>query len=192
MKKAIIITLLAIAAITGASCRGNSNTIPDSEPTISADSVNALAPYDMTDTVTVRGTKYAYHYAFHTDQSLPIVTNSFGYRYYDNIVELTITKGAETVFQHTFTKESFKNHIPEDDITAYALLGFNFNYMKIDDHSQFHFIASVGDCDESCAASYPIAIDITQQGAITLTLATDIETGPQFDMTYDPNADEGV
>ncbi len=158
---------------------------------ISPDSVSALQEYQMTDTVTVKGTKYTYTYSFRNDKSLPLIVNSFGYTYYDNAVDVVIRKDTSLIYSHTFTKETFKSHLSDKDISNYALLGFNFNYMKADDHSMFHFITNIGDCDESGSASYPMAIDITLDGKVIITQVKDIETGPQLDMNVDPE-EEGV
>lgn len=194
MKKVFyLVGIIASTMLTG--CGGqqqNGKDIDSVETAISPDSVSVLQEYQMTDTITVKGTKYTYTYSFRNDKSLPLVVNSFGYTYYDNAVDVVIRKDTAKVYSHTFTKESFKSHISDKDISNYALLGFNFNYMKSDDHSMFHFIASIGDCDESGSASYPMAIDITLDGKVIITQARDIETGPQLDMNVDPEEEDGV
>lgn len=159
------------------SCGGQqSNHINfDDNNDVNKDSVYTISPYTLNDNVMVRGTRYNYLCDFHADASLDVVTSSFGDKYYDNVLDLTITKDGEAVFSHQFTKQSFASHINDNELSDYALLGFNFNYMKADDHNQFHFIASVGDPDESGTVVKSFDIDITTAGAITITTAAGAE-----------------
>lgn len=192
----VVFALITMTVST--SCKGKQTNLYDDIDSLkdapSADKTNSLPEYNMADTVTVNGTKYNYTFTFHSDKTLPTVVNAVGYKYYDNVVDLVITKGGTEVYKHTFSKESFKDKIPADDgYSDFVLQGFNFNYLKVNDHSKFHFIASVGECDEACEISYYVAIDISEAGAITLTpVSDDVETGPQLDLTIDPQEDDGV
>jgi len=165
------------------SCGGqsDSNQYLDSVYTDeSKDSIYSLnSYYDVQDDVVVRGTKYRYSYSFYPDTSLAIVTNSFGFKYYDNVLDLKIFKGGEEFYSHRFTKKSFASHIKSNLMDNYALLGFNFNYMNRDDHSKFHFIATVGDPDESGETPHTFAVDISTDGNISLTELAGVEEGPE-------------
>lgn len=143
------------------------------------DSVYSLnSYYDIQEDVEVRGTQYRYSYSFFPDTSLAVVTNSFGFRYYDNVLDLRILKGDEEVYSHRFSKKSFASRIPDGKLDRYAFLGFNFNYMERDDHSCFHFIATVGDPDESGETPHTFAVDITVGGDITITELQEVDEGP--------------
>lgn len=193
----VMAALITMTATT--SCKGNqTNNFEDIDSlknAPSADKVNSLAEYSMSDTVTVNGTRYNYSFTFHSDKNLPTVINAVGYKYYDNVVDLVITKGGTEVYKHTFSKESLKDKIPTDGgYSDFVLQGFNFNYLKINDHSKFHFIASVGECDEACEICYYVAIDISEAGVINLTpVSDDVETGSQLPgLNIDPDEEDGV
>ena len=189
------LTIVAVCGCGGGSTP-NDRTAEFDGSEQSKDSVYSVNEFDYSDTVSVRGVLYRYAFEFRNDKSLPVVTNSFGYRYYDNMVVLSIVKANagndEWRYEHTFTKESFRRLIPEGDYNGSCLLGFNFNFTKQDNHEAFHFIATVGDCDASGQFSYPMAVDITTGGEILLEqAAADDEGRPEVNLNEDPE-DEGV
>ncbi|MBQ0141398.1 MAG: DUF4738 domain-containing protein [Prevotellaceae bacterium] len=195
MKRLSYLTLCTFVLLISACNNGKQPTvaIPDTTKIETPkDSILSLQEFEVTDTMSVNGVVYQYTYAFKNDTTLPVVTNSYGYKYYDNIVELTIKKDTATVYTHTFTKESFRSHIDDDNFDNYSLLGFNINYLRLDNHQRFHFISDVGDCDAAGIANYATAIDITPDWKLILTPVVDTEVGPEYNMTNDPTGDEGV
>ena len=121
------------------------------------------------------------------------VPSSEGYKYYDNYVELTIYKGKtdEVEFTHTFNTNSFKQYIPENIQAQSSLVGFNFNYMEFGKHDKFHFIAVVGDPDETTDIAYSIAIDINPDYSISTRIVNNVDTEPiSNDMNVDPDEDD--
>ena len=189
-KTAIIISIAAISLLT--SCFGNKTekTSQDSIPTsaVSKDAVNDMAEYSLSGEIEVEGTKYTYEFAFQNDPSLPVVTTAEGYRYHDNAVQLVISRGQETVYEHTLTKESFQSLIPAADYKRSVLAGFNFNYMQQDRHDRFYFIAVVGDPDETSDISYSVGIAIDRSGNVTTNIVETIDTEPINDnLNQDPN-----
>ncbi|MBO4452205.1 MAG: DUF4738 domain-containing protein [Bacteroidaceae bacterium] len=192
MRKTAIIISIAAAIIGFASCVGNktektdSDTLITSGPKMSA--VNDMAEYNLDGTVEVGGTKYSYEFAFQNDPSQPVVTTAEGYKYHDNAVLLVIHSGKETIYEHTFTKESFQSLIPAADYKRSVLAGFNFNYMQQDRHDRFYFIAVVGDPDETSDISYSIGIAIDLNGGISTNIVETIDTEPiNNDLNQDPN-----
>ena len=195
MRKTAIIISIAVAIIAFTSCVGNKteknnpDTIVATGPKISA--INDMTEYNLDGAIEVNGTKYDYEFAFQNDPSLPVVTTAEGYRYHDNAVLLLIHCGQETVFEHTFTKESFSNLIPAGDYKRSVLVGFNFNYMQQDKHDRFYFIAVVGDPDETSDISYSIGIAIDRSGGIATSIVETIDTEPiNNDLNQDPDEDD--
>ena len=192
-KSSFAISIAAICLFIG--CSGN-KTAPTSQDTIAVSPVSTTAINDMTEynldgTIEVSGTKYDYEFAFKNDPSLPVVTTAEGYRYHDNSVLLLIHCGQETVFEHTFTKQSFSNLIPAGDYKRSVLAGFNFNYMQQDKHDRFYFIAVVGDPDETSDISYSVGIAIDRNGGISTSIVETIDTEPiNNDLNQDPDEDD--
>lgn len=195
MKLSIVPIFAGIVAVAS-SCGGTSTPTNQADSTSvskTEETIHALNEFDMKDTTTVNGKLYQYDFSFKNDKSLPVIQNSFGYKYYDNVVLLALYEDKTKIYTHRFTKESFRSMIPAADYEKSALLGFNFNYLKAEEHSKFHFIASVGDCDESGKVTYSIAVDISVSGEISLSIVNDIETGPQFDnMDVNPSEEDEV
>lgn len=197
--KRIITSIISALAITGfISCGGNTETTEQTDSIQSeADLMNtiqSMEEYGNNGTIEVNGSKYSYYFTFSNDQNLPVITNHEGYRYYDNQVELAIYRGTgkseDMVYSHVFTKESFKSLIPEGDYSKSALVGFNYNYMNIDKHDRFYFIAAVGDPDESSDLLHTVGISISTSGEVSTQIVTDIDTEPiSDDLNIDPSED---
>jgi len=178
---------LMFCACTGGTAEKNKESIAKTTQT-DRKAVNVMHEYNLDGTVEVGGSKYDYEFAFNNDKKLPIVITSEGLKYYDNHVKLYINKGSQTVYEHTFTKESFRNLIPEGDYKRSVLAGFNFNYIQEDKHDRFYFIAVVGDPDETSDISYSIGIAIDKNGGISTSIVTNTDIEPiNSDLNKDPD-----
>lgn len=192
-KSSFAISIAVICLFIG--CSGN-KTAPTSQDTIavspvSTTAINDMAEYNLEGQVEVEGVKYDYEFAFRNVTDLPVVTTSEGYRYHDNEVLLIISRGKETLYEHTFTKESFQSLIPAVDYKRSVLAGFNFNYMQQDKHDRFYFIAVVGDPDETSDISYSVGIAIDRNGGISTSIVETIDTEPiNNDLNQDPDEDD--
>ncbi len=183
------IGLMFCACTIGNSDKDRQDSVKSVVP--SKSTVNSMSEYNLDGSVEVGGTKYNYEFAFNNDKSLPVVVTEEGLKYYDNNVKLYINKGSETVYEHTFTKESFLSLIPAADYKRAVLAGFNFNYMQEDKHDRFYFIAVVGDPDETSDLSYSIGIAIDKSGNISTSIVTSVDTEPMNDnLNQDPDEDD--
>lgn len=187
-----IVSILLLTSMCA--CTGNTEKENDSDSTYvevdPATIIQSLEDYTLNGDIDVNGTKYTYYLTFETDKSLPVITNHEGYRYYDNKVELAIykAKSNELVYDHTFTKESFKNLVPSGNFEHLSLVGFNFNYLMDDKHDRFYFIGVVGDPDDTSDIMYSIGIAITASGEISTSIIQDIDVDPEHnDMNVDPD-----
>lgn len=131
------------------------------------DSVYSCKAFTLDDTMKIRGTQYRYVCTFAPDTSLAKVTTSYGYTYYDNVVDMNLYRGTECIFTHHFTKNSFASKMSEELLHTSALAGFNLNFTQ-QDASRFHFMFFVGDCDDSSVGK-TFAVDIAVDGAMTIT-----------------------
>jgi hypothetical protein len=148
--------------------------------------------YTNEGTITVNGAEYKYSYLFTPSDSLPIVKNSAERKYYDNSLKLTISKGDETIFSKTFTKNSFKEFIPDELYSTIVLMGSKFNYNMEEKKDNFYFVASIGDPDD-VEFHIPIDITITPQKEVKLKKFVDTESGSQSEgMNVDPDTEGGV
>lgn len=129
------------------------------------DTIAKLPSVDMPDdTVTVKGTLCHFSYLLSATDSLPVVTSYTGQRYYDNSVDLTVTRDGETMFKKHFTKNSFKDCVPAKELKKLSLVGFNYYQAKRDDPSKFYFVAMIGDPDDNDENFYFCEIQITDSG----------------------------
>lgn len=198
MRKTRHFIYIIVAATTAAmmSCAGSTTGSTDTD-TIANDNnkqkVHAINEYTLNDTVTVQGVLYTYELNFHTNKSAPTIFNYEGIEYYESEATLTIYqgKGSDVFYTHNFTKETLRQYVPEDAYDHNTLVGMNFNYMELGKHDSFHFIAVVGDPDETADTAYSVAIDISKSGEMSLRKVSDIDTAPISEgLNIDPDEDD--
>lgn len=161
------------------------------------DEIYSISPFEVQDTFVVNGKTYTYEFEFLNSDSLPIVTNSLEEKYYDNYVNLAIATNGNVILEKTFTKASFKQYIKDTDYSNFALIGFNYHLSRLNDHSRLNFIATVGEPDEASDHTIPIAIMISESGAISTEVADDIDSEPMIEdatggLNVDPADNSGV
>jgi len=133
------------------------------------------------------GKKYICTFKLASDTTLKVVTNPMDYQYYDNKVTLEIKSDGKSVLNASFTKNYFKEGIPEKFFKTSGLIGFTYNYDKENDPSGIHFIATIGDPDESSDISCAFDIKITANGQISYEKLKDRDMMPIGQgMTIDP------
>jgi hypothetical protein len=152
-----------------------------------------LRELHVADSIEVEGKTYTYRYDFISNDSMPVVRNTQGDEYRDGQVTLLVRQGERTVFSRTFKKSDFNQLVPAKFMDTSALVGFTYNYTKLDDHSALYFIATVGDPDETADIAYPIQVRITPAGAMTMEKATGLDTEPIHPgMTIDPTEEDAI
>lgn len=187
--------MMLVATMCLAACGGNQTsdvTKPEeSESAVSIDRINTMSDFSLDGTMDVEGRNYSYEFAFRSDESLPVVTNAEGFRYYDNRVKLIISLGQQVVYEHTFTRESFRDLVPAGDYQRSVLAGFNRNYMKEGQHDRFYFVAVVGDPDENGDISHTIGIAVDTHGGVSTELIRNVDTDtPPTSGTENSDPDE--
>ena len=85
--------------------------------------------------------------------------------YYDNIIHISIYKGADKLYSCDFKKQMYRQHVPETFLNN-ALLG-NMQFSSIDERG-FHFDATI--CVPDGATCYMVSTDIDFKGQLTTKL----------------------
>ena len=195
MKRTFLFTTIIASTLLLGSCAGNTSQPDENDSTAVVSKASGkpevMNEYRNEGDVEVGGEKFHWEFSFDNDRQLPVVTTDDGLRYYDNHVVLVITQGQATVYEHTFTKEAFRDLIPEADYRRSVLAGFNFNYMQEDRHDRFYFIAVVGDPDETVGLEHSVAINIDRSGAYSTAIVdvTDVESNNP-ELNRDPDEDD--
>ena len=189
--------LLLLLSATLFSCHGNGSGNKENDSIwVAPQQSNAILSLDeinATESRNIKGSVFTYTIHMAPSDSLPIVVNLDGARYKDNIVKLSVTKDQQVILQRSFTKASFKNFVPENDMSNCALVGFSYNLNETTDSTQLRFIATVGDPDETAGVNYSTEILVSPAGHITMQMAKDLETEPEYDdLNQDPSEDQGV
>lgn len=191
------ILYMSAAMLMLLSC-GNTTTNDNHEdslwtsPAVSNEIID-LGTIERSDTFTLRGKVYRYEFRLASVDSLPIIVNSDGTRYYDNDVTLTVRHDSTVVLRRRFTKHSFASHVPADQMRNSALVGFSFDFTHADDHNYLRFIATVGDPDETTGVNYPVEVRVAPDGTYSLEPAEDFETESLFEgINEDPSDNLGV
>ena len=186
----------ATACILSASCGGKQQERKSEEiQKVTTDSITGtgkMQSSNISDTVTVRGTTYRYKIVRKADEELGKIKNVAGKEFFDNRIELTITKGTSEIFKHSFTRESFKSVAPAEFMKNSVLLGIVFNYDKAGDHSNFNFVASIGDPEDD-ELYFPMTLTITPDGQISIDKNYASDTAPvKENLAVDPPTDGGI
>ena len=191
------ILYMSAAMLMLLSC-GNTTTNDNHEdslwtsPAVSNEIID-LGTIERSYTFTLRGKVYRYEFRLASVDSLPIIVNSDGTRYYDNDVTLTVRHDSTVVLRRRFTKHSFASHVPADQMRNSALVGFSFDFTHADDHNYLRFIATVGDPDETTSVNYPVEVRVAPDGTYSLFPAEDFETESLFEgINEDPSDNLGV
>ena len=85
--------------------------------------------------------------------------------YYDNIINISIYKGAERLYSSDFKKQMYNTQIP-DSFLGQAILG-NMEFDHVDEEG-FHFNATI--CVPDGAACYLVSTDIGFNGDLSMKL----------------------
>ena len=184
--------LLSVLILSMSAC-GGSNTSKENAEDVwvapeNTDTIATLPPVEVIDdTVTIHEKLYHFSYTLSHVDSLPIITSYTGQRYYDNAVDLTVRNDSSTLFKKHFTKNNFKDIVPSKDLKKMSLVGFNYYQAKRDDHTNFHFVAMIGDPDDNDESLYFVDIQLNRSGDMHLQKA---KTEDFFTMPLDYEEEE--
>jgi hypothetical protein len=179
MKTTFKFIMLAAIATTTAAC-GNHNKqknyieVKDSVKKPSAP--QKMQEYKSVKTINWRGETYTYNIHRMVDTNLPIITDENGNKFYDNKIDLTITRNGSPFFSQTFTKNTFAPYLDESFKKRGTLEGLVFDKT---DNECMHFAASV--CFPQTDEYIPLVVKLSSDGSISIARDTKIDTGSDAD-----------
>lgn len=84
----------------------------------------------MQDTVVLGGSTFVVTIDRQPDKTLPTVKDNLDHEFYDNRVNVSVTRDGGEFFTHSFTKEAFADYLSEAKLKAYVLCGMAFDDTK--------------------------------------------------------------
>lgn len=130
------------------------------------------------------GKTYGVEIRREADTSLPMIVDETGNKYYDNHINIKVTRNDGTVFfEKTFSKEDFSSYITEQYTKKSALLGIVIDKT---DENNLYFAASVGSPDVLSDEYMPLILSLSRMGSISIKKDTrlDSDTNAEEDEDY--------
>ncbi len=157
-----VLATLAFALFT-ASCGGKGKGGPQTDTTQTAQQTKepyADSPLNNNYTANLGGHAYDIRIARHADKTLPVVHDDMGAAYYDNRVDVTITRDGEAFFSHAYTKEAFADFLSANESRGTVLLGMAYDPERSNAQA-IHIGAQIGQIgiEEGPAFSVEIPLD---------------------------------
>ncbi len=110
--------------------------------------------------IAINPTRYSVKKTSYTDDGVEVENV-----YYDNIIHLSVYKGATKLFSRDFRKNVYAAYVP-DDFLQQSILG-NMKYESIDERG-LHFSTTL--CIPDGAACYLVSTDISFRGELSMRL----------------------
>ena len=170
MKKKTYIATLAMTALLLASCSEKKN--PDiiivkksQTETPMPKTVEKVGDYKMPNEVEWLGNKYVVEVERKADTEAQVSAD--GRKFYDNNIQVTVKrKDGSVFFNRKFTKQDFASYVDAAFLKRSVLLGITFVQAE---SNKLHFAASVGNPDETSDEFVPMILDVSNQGAVSIS-----------------------
>ena len=175
MKKTTIAMCIAIAAIGMSACsekKKSDNIITRKEVKKAPSAPIRMQEYNQTTETSLGGSEMTCFVHRTPDDSLAMVKDETGQAYFDNAIELKITRGDGSVFfQKRFTKASFNSFLDDDYRRTGILEGLVFDKAE---GGMLRFAASVShpNTDEYI----PILVKIDRKGNMAMERDVNLDT----------------
>lgn len=196
MKRILSLILLGTVLLSISSCKDDkkSDNIITSKPekeVIPTDTLamTTIAPEGRT--ITWGEGSYTISVKRYADESLPIAIDESGRKYYDNKIDLKISRADGSVFMDkTFQKTDFNSFLDDNTKKNGALLGLPFVEVE---GNNLVFSASVGSPNEMSDEFVPMKVKISRMGDIHIELDNDLDTtNDNAAPNPESNEDDGV
>lgn len=163
MKKFIYLLLISLTVAMTA-CGGKNGTSDKESVWATQDSVDAHGLQRMQVSkseidIKFRGKDYHSYISRTPDESLPHVSNEMGDTYVDNKIVLRLTRGGETIFNKTFTKNDFAAVVDEKFLSKSILEGLVY-----DKTSPNGIVYAASVCYPQTDLYVPLSITISADG----------------------------
>ncbi|MBR7048743.1 MAG: DUF4738 domain-containing protein [Prevotella sp.] len=196
MKRILSLILLGTVLLSISSCKDDkkSDNIITSKPekeVIPTDTLAMTTIAPEARTVTWGEGSYTISVKRYADESLPIAIDESGRKYYDNKIDLKISRADGSVFMDkTFQKTDFNRFLDDNTKENGALLGLPF--VEVDGNNLV-FSASVGSPNEMSDEFVPMKVKISRMGDIHIELDNDLDTtNDNAAPNPESNEDDGV
>lgn len=196
MKRILSLILLGTVLLSISSCKDDkkSDNIITSKPekeVIPTDTLamTTIAPEGRT--ITWGEGSYTISVKRYADESLPIAIDESGRKYFDNKIDLKISRADGSVFMDkTFQKTDFNSFLDDNTKKNGALLGLPFVEVE---GNNLVFSASVGSPNEMSDEFVPMKVKISRMGDIHIELDNDLDTtNDNAAPNPESNEDDGV
>ena len=144
MKRSLYI-ILALFLLTSASCSRNKKKDPDNYvvESIQKDVVSAaiqeLQVISASSQADFKGSTYDMKVVRRPDNTLPVVTDAQGQKYYDNTITLEISTGGKLFVNSEFIQHAILEGLVFDKVTDYGLMfAASVSYPESDLYVPFH------------------------------------------------------
>lgn len=160
-------TLTALAALSlvilTAACGGggkDGGSQTDTTQTAQTKEPYADSPLNNDYKATLGGHAYEIRIARHADKALPVVHDDMGAAYYDNRVDVTVTRDGAAFFSRAYTKEAFADFLSANESRGMVLLGMAYDPERSNERA-IHIGAQIGQIgiEEGPAFSIEIPLD---------------------------------
>ena len=179
MKRILSLILLGTVLLSISSCKDDkkSDNIITSKPekeVIPTDTLAMTTIAPEARTVTWGEGSYTISVKRYADESLPIAIDESGRKYFDNKIDLKISRADGSVFMDkTFQKTDFNRFLDDNTKENGALLGLPFVEVE---GNNLVFSASVGSPNEMSDEFIPMKVKISRMGDIHIELDNDLDT----------------
>lgn len=196
MKQILSFVLLGVLLLGISSCKDDKK----SDNVILEKPAKEVVPTDTVEMTTIAPEartvewvtgKYTIAIRRYADRSLPVVQDESGRKYFDNKIDLKISREDGSFFlDKTFEKKDFDRFLDKDTRANGALLGLPFVEV---DGDNLVFSASVGSPNEMSDEFVPMKVKISRMGDIHIELDNDLDTTNQNAAPNpETNEDDGV
>ena len=156
-----------LSAFVAAGCGGKVNSKKESvlatQDSVDARGIQRMQTSKSEIDIKFKGKDYRSFVSRTPDESLPHVTNEMGDTYMDNKIVLRLTRGGESVFNKTFTKNDFSSVVDADFLAKSVLEGIVYDKTT---PQGIVYAASV--CYPQTDLYVPLSITITADGKMSI------------------------
>ena len=176
-----IIPIMAVVCLLGwvSSCKEKPNTgdiiVKNVQEEKAPVGTQSMSEFTWDKEIAWMGGTYKLSIHRYPDTSLPQAEDEQGHKYYDNKIQLKITRAdGSTFFDRVFAKTDFSEYTNNAFGRTGALLGLAFDSA---DGGRLLFGASVGSPDAMSDEYIPMVVAVSSTGSVTITSDNRLDTG---------------
>lgn len=171
--------VIALCAFTFSACNNHKTdtTIIEVKDSVKKPAApQKMQEYRSMRSVNWHGETYTYNIHRSVDESLPVVKDENGTKFYDNKIDMTVTHNGQSFFSKTFTKSTFSSYLDAGYKEKGILEGLVFD--KVNGNClQFAASVSLPQTDEYI----PLVVKLSPDGSISIARDTQMDSGNDVD-----------